>query len=86
MMVCSCHYSCLHLTLKIVDFKLEFCPWRLHHVCQGWYLLFNYIDFDGAKRKICRNFVGKLRGRGKSETLNKVGDINVYGMDEEEDD
>ena len=46
----------------------------------------NYIDFDGAERKICRNCVDKLRGRGKSETLNKVGDITVYRTDESEED
>ena len=58
----------------------------MHHVCQGEYILLNYIGFDGAERKICRNFVDKLRGRGKSETFNKVGDSTLYGMDELEED
>ena len=40
-------------------------PSRLHHVCQGGYVLSNDIDFDRAKRKIFRNCVDKIRGQGK---------------------
>ena len=72
-MVCSCHYSCIYLPVALVDFQLEGCPLLLHHVCQGWYVLLDDIDFDGAEQKICRNCVDELRVRGKSETLKKVG-------------
>ena len=36
-----------------VDFHIEGYPLRLHHVYPGEYVVLNYIDFDGAKRKIC---------------------------------
>ena len=45
----------------------------------------DYIDFDRAEHNICRNCVDELRGRGKSETLDKVRDRTVYGMDESEE-
>ena len=45
-------------------------------------MILNDIYFDGAERKIFRNCVDKIWGWGKSETLNKVGDITVYGTDE----
>ena len=44
-------------------------------------MLLNDIDFDGAERKICRDCVDKIQGRGKSETLKKVGESTMYGMD-----
>ena len=64
--------------MALVDFQVEGCPLRLHHVCQGGYVVLNDIDFDGEERKICRNCVDKIWGRGKSETLKKVRDITVY--------
>ena len=45
----------------------------------------NYIDFDGAEKNICRNYVDEIRGRGKSETLKKVGYSTVYRTDESEE-
>ena len=38
--------------MVLVDFKVEGCPSRLHRVCQGEYVILDYIDFDGEKRKI----------------------------------
>ena len=29
-------------------------------------MILDYIDFDGVERKICRNCVYEIRGRGKS--------------------
>ena len=81
-MVCSYHYSCLDLIVALVYCQVEGFPSHLHHVCQGGYVVLNDIYFDGAKRNICRDFFNKIRGRGKSETLNKVGDSTVYGTDE----
>ena len=42
----------------------------------------NEIDLDGGGQEICRDFVGEIQGQEKSDTLNKVGDITVYGTDE----
>ena len=52
MMVCNYRSSCLDLTVVLVDFQVEGCPSRLHRVFQGDYVILNYIDFDGEKRKI----------------------------------
>ena len=41
----------------------------------------NEIDLDGGERKIFRDCVDKIRGRGKPETLKKVGNSTVYGKD-----
>ena len=41
-------------------------------------MVLNFIDFDGVERNICLDCVDDLRGRGKSETLKKVGDSTVY--------
>ena len=45
-------------------------------------MILNDINFDGTERKICRDCAENLRGRGKSETLNNVGESTVYGMEE----
>ena len=42
-------------------------------------MVLDYIYFDGEERRIFRDCVEKLRGRGKSEKLNKVLEITVYG-------
>ena len=76
-MVCSYRYFSLDLTVALVDCKVEGCPLRFRHVCQGGYVVLNDIDFDGVERNICRNCVDELHGRGKSETLKKVGDSTV---------
>ena len=78
--------SCLDLPVALVDCQVEGCPSRLHHICQGGYVVLNYIDFDRGERKICRDCVDKLRVGGKSETLKKVGDSTVYGKDKSEED
>ena len=81
-MVCSYHSTCLELPVALVDFKMEGCSSRVHHVFKGGYVVLNDIDFDEAERNIYRNCVDKLRGQKKSETLKKVGDSTVYGMEE----
>ena len=52
--------------MVLVAFRVKGCPSRLHHVCQGRYVLVNYIDFDGAERNIFDDCVDEIRGRGKS--------------------
>ena len=81
-MVCSYHSSCIDLPVALVGFQVDGCPSRLNHVCQGEYVLLNYIDFDGSDRNICRDSVDEIRGREKSETLEKVVDRTVYGTEE----
>ena len=44
------------------------------------------INIDGGERKICRDCVDNIQGRGKSETLKKVGDSTVYRTEEPEED
>ena len=46
----------------------------------------NEINIDGGERKICCDCVDNIQGRGKSETLKKVGDSTVYGTGESEED
>ena len=46
----------------------------------------SYIDFDGVERKICRDCVDGICGRGKSDTLKKVVDSTLYMTDESEED
>ena len=31
-------------------------------------MVLNDVDFDGTERKICRDFVDEIQGKGKSET------------------
>ena len=49
-------------------------------------MLLNYIDFGGAERKICRDCVHEIWGRGKSDTLKKVGYSTLYGTYESQED
>ena len=49
-MVCSYYSYCIDLPMALVDFPVEGCPLRLRQVCQGYYVLLNGIDFDGAYR------------------------------------
>ena len=86
MRVCSYRSSCLYLPVVLVDCQVEGHPLRSHHICQGEYVVLNDIDFDGAERKIFRDCVDAIQGKGKSETLKKVGDSTVYGTDESEED
>ena len=85
-MVCSYHSSCIDLPVALVDFQTEGSPSRFHHVCQGEYVILNYIDFDGAEQKIYCDCVDKIRGRVNPETLKKMGDSTVYGTGESEED
>ena len=32
-------------------------------------MVLNDVDFDGTERKICRDCVDEIQGKGKSETL-----------------
>ena len=49
-------------------------------------MLLNDIDFDGSKRKICRDCVDEIWGQDKSETLNNVGDSTVYKKEKSKED
>ena len=52
MMVCSYGSYCLDLPVALVDCRVEGCPSCLHQICQGGFVVLNYIDFDGAERNI----------------------------------
>ena len=84
-MVFSYRYYSIDLPVSLFDCQVKGFPSRLQHGCQGGYVLLNYIDFEGAERKICRNCVEKLREPGKSETLKKVEYSTVYGANESEE-
>ena len=49
-------------------------------------MILNDIYFDGEEQNICRDYVDEIGAWGKSETLKKVGNINLYGTDESEED
>ena len=80
-MVCSYHSSCLEFNVMLVDFKMEGCASRLHHVRQGGYVVMHEIDLGGAERKICCDCVDKLWMGGKPDKLKKVGHNTVYSTD-----
>ena len=80
-MVCSYHSSCLNLPVALVDCHAEVFLSRLHHICQGEYVILNDIDFDGAEQKLFRDCVDEIGVREKSETLKKVGDSTLYGTE-----
>ena len=40
-------------------------------------MLLYAFNFEGGKQKICRDCVDKIGGGGKSEKLNKVGEITM---------
>ena len=85
-MVCSYRSSCIELPVALVGCQMEGIPLLLDHVCQVDYVVLNYIDFEGAERNICHDCVDELRGRGKPETLKKVGDRTVYRAYKSEED
>ena len=62
--------------MAIFDFQVGGYPLCLHQVCQGEYVLLNYIHFDGGEWKIFHNCVGGLGG-GESEKLKKEVDSTV---------
>ena len=49
----------------LVNFQVGVCNLRLHHDCQGEYVILNDIDFDGVERKIFCDCVDKLLGGRK---------------------
>ena len=53
--------------MALVDFQVEGCALRLHHVYQGEYMAINEINIDRAEQNICHNCVDKLQMRGKPE-------------------
>ena len=57
-------------------------PFEISPRLSGGVFDLNYIDFDGAERKIFRNCVDKLQVWGKSEALKKVVDITMYRKEE----
>ena len=85
MMACSCRSYCLDLPVVLVDFRVEGCPLRLHRVCQGDYVVLDCIDFEVGERNICPDCVDKLRFRGGSAKLKKVGDSTVSRTDKLEE-
>ena len=84
-MVCYYRPSCIDLPVALVYCQVEGCPSRLHNVCQGEYVVLNYIDFDRSERNICHNFVDELQGQGKSEMLKKVINITIHRSEESEE-
>ena len=48
--------------MKLDDCQAEDSPLRLHHVCQGVYVVLNDIYFYGGERKICHSCVDKIQG------------------------
>ena len=46
--------------MAIVDFTVEVCASRLHHVYQGDYVDMHEIDLDRAELKIFHDCVGEL--------------------------
>ena len=78
-MVCSYHSSCLDLPVALVDCQVGGYPPRLYHVCQGEYVLLNYINFDGGEWNIFRVFFDNLGRGGKSYQLKKLRDSTVSG-------
>ena len=46
---------------------------------------FELYLFDGVEQNIYHNCVDEIQGEGKSDILKKLGDINVYGMNESEE-
>ena len=46
----------------------------------------NEINLDRGERNISRDRVDEIQGRGKSETLKKVGDSTMYRTDESKED
>ena len=65
MIMCYYHYSCIELIVALVNFQVGVCNLRLHHDCQGEYVILNDIDFDGVERKIFCDCVDKLLGGRK---------------------
>ena len=47
-MVCSYCFSCLELSVALVDFQMKGFVLRLYHVCQGEYVAMHEINLDGA--------------------------------------
>ena len=76
-MLCSYSSSCIDLPVALVDFQVEGFPSHLHQVYKGGYVAVNEINVDTGERNICCDCVDKIRGQGKSETLNKVVDSTV---------
>ena len=72
--------------MALVDCQMKGCESRLHHVCQGEYVVMHEIDLDGAERKICREFVDDLRMAGKPEKLKMVQHSTVYRTEKLEED
>ena len=71
-MVCSYCFSCLELSVALVDFQMKGFELHLRHVCQGNYVPMHEIDLDGAERKIFCNCDDKLWMGDKPEKLKKV--------------
>ena len=72
-MVCYYCYSCIDLPVVLVDFQVEVCALRLHHVCRGEYVTMHKINIDRVDRKICLDFFDELRMGGKTEKIEEGG-------------
>ena len=71
--------------MVVVDFQMNGCDLRLHHVCKGEYVAMHDIDLDGSELKICRYCVDELWVVNKPDKLKKVQHSTVYRTDEPED-
>ena len=67
--------------MALVDFQVEGCASRLHHVWQGGYLVMHEIDLDRAERKIFCDCVDEIQMGGKPEKLENMGHSTVYRTD-----
>ena len=80
-MVCSYRSYCLGLPVALVDCQMKGCESRLHHVCQGGYVVMHEIKIDRSEQKICRKCIDDLSMGGKFEKLKMMQDSTVYIMD-----
>ena len=59
-MVFSYCSSCLDLPMSLVYCRVEGFPLRLHHICEGGYVILYDIYFEGGERNICCSCVDEL--------------------------
>ena len=76
-MVCFYHFSFLDLPVRLLIVRWSISLRACKTFVGGGYVLLNDTDHDRAEQNICCNCVDELQGRGKSDTLKKVGDSTV---------
>ena len=72
--------------MTLVDCHLEGCPWCLYHICQGYYIILNDINFYRVEPEIFCNCVDETRRGVESEVLKNVGESTIAKIIELEDD